>query len=156
MELPQELEEEIRKVVEGEGLELVHVDYRGVGKKRLLRVDIDREDGGVMIKDCELISKQLGPMLDVIDAIPSSYELQVSSPGLDRRFYKTSDYQRFLGSLVRVKTAEAVGGNNVIIGILESFDGERIIVLDPKSTKKRKTYEIELSNIREARLEPEF
>jgi len=156
MELPQELEDEIRKVVEGEGLELVHVEYRGVGKARLLRVDIDREDVGVTVKDCELISKQLGPMLDVMDAIPGSYELQVSSPGLDRRFYKPSDYQRFVGSLVRVQTAEAVGGNNVIIGILESFDGERIVVLDPKSTKKGKTYEIELSNIREARLEPEF
>lgn len=155
MELPQGLEEEIRKVVEAEGLELVHVEYRGAGRDRLLRVDIDREDGGVTIKDCELISKQLNPMLDVMDAIPSSYELQVSSPGLDRRFYKPSDYQRFLGSLVRVKTAEAVGGNNVIIGTLESFDGERIVVLDPKS-KKGKTYEIELSNIREARLEPEF
>ncbi len=156
MELPQGLEEEIRKVVEGEGLELVHVEYRGVGRERLLRVDIDREDGGVMIQDCELISKQLSPLLDVMDAIPSSYELQVSSPGLDRRFYKPSDYQRFIGSLVRVQTAEAVGGNNVIIGRLESFDGERIVVLDPKSTKKGKTYEIELSNIREARLEPEF
>lgn len=155
MELPQGLEEEIRKVVEAEGLELVHVEYRGAGRDRLLRVDIDREDGGVTIKDCELISKQLNPMLDVMDAIPSSYELQVSSPGLDRRFYKPSDYQRFLGSLVRVRTAEAVGGNNVVIGTLESFDGERILVLDPKS-KKGKTYEIELSNIREARLEPEF
>lgn len=155
MQLPQGLEEEIRKVVEGEGLELVHVDYRGAGKKRLLRVDIDREDGGVTIKDCELISKQLSPMLDVMDAIPSTYELQVSSPGLDRRLYKAADYQRFIGNLVRVKTEEAVGGNNVIIGTLESFDGERIIVLDPKS-KKGKTYEIELGNIREARLEPEF
>ncbi|HUF10858.1 MAG TPA: ribosome maturation factor RimP [Rhodothermales bacterium] len=155
MEPPQGLEEEIRKVVEAEGLELVHVEYRGTGKTRMLRVDIDREPGGVTIQDCELISKQLNPMLDVLDAIPGSYELQVSSPGLDRRFYKPSDYQRFLGSLARVKTAEAVGGNNVIIGTLESFDGEKIVVLDPKS-KKGKTYEIELSNIREARLEPEF
>lgn len=156
MQLPEGLEEEIRKVVEGEGLELVHVDYRGTGRNRVLRVDIDRDvDGGVTVNDCELISRQLSPMLDVLDAIPSSYELQVSSPGLDRKFYRASDYERFLGNQVRVQTSEAVGGNNVIIGKLESFDGERIVVLDPKS-KKGKTYEIELSNIREARLEPEF
>ena len=156
MQLPEGLEEEIRKVVEGEGLELVHVEYRGAGKERLLRVDIDREDGGVTIKDCELVSKQLSPMLDVMDSIPGTYELQVSSPGLDRPLYKPRDYERFLGSLVRVKTAEAVGGNNVIIGHLQSFDGDMISVADPKSTKKGKVYEIELSNIREARLEPEF
>ncbi|MDX1582122.1 MAG: ribosome maturation factor RimP [Thermoanaerobaculia bacterium] len=155
MQLPEGLEEEIRKVVEGEGLELVHVDYRGAGKNRVLRVDIDRENDGVTVNDCELISRQLSPLLDVIDAIPSSYELQISSPGLDRKFYRNSDYERFLGSHVRVKTSDPVGGINVVIGRLESFDGERIVVLDPKS-KKGKTYEIELSNIRETRLEPEF
>lgn len=155
MQVPRELEEEIRKVVEGEGLELVHVALRGAGRNRALRVDIDREDGGVDISDCELISKQLSPLLDVVDLIPGSYDLEVSSPGLDRKFYKPADYQRFLGSHVRVQTTEAVGGNHVIIGTLESFDGERIVVLDPKS-KKGKTYEIELGNIKEARLEPLF
>jgi ribosome maturation factor RimP len=154
MQLPEGLEEEIRKVVESESLELVHIEYRGAGKERLLRVDIDRE-GGVAIGDCELVAKQLGPMLDVADAIPGAYELQVSSPGLDRRFYRDSDYQRFLGRLVRVKTTEAVGGLNVVIGHLRNYDGERIVVEDPKS-KKGKQYEIELPNIRETRLEPEF
>jgi ribosome maturation factor RimP len=154
MQLPEGLEEEIRKVVEGEGLELVHIEYRGAGKERLLRVDIDKE-GGVAIGDCELVAKQLGPMLDVADAIPGSYELQVSSPGLDRRFYRDSDYEKFIGRLVRVKTAEPVGGLNVVIGHLRDFDGSRVVVADPKSRKK-KEYEIELGNIRETRLEPEF
>src|SRR5436853_5959949 len=100
-ELPAEAKEEIEKVVSSEGLELVHIDYHRQGRGYLLRVDIDK-DGGVTLEDCELVSQQISALLDVEDAVPSEYELQVSSPGLDRKFYRDSDYQKFLGRLVRV------------------------------------------------------
>ncbi|MBW3565046.1 MAG: ribosome maturation factor RimP [Acidobacteria bacterium] len=154
MDVPEQLEREIQKVVESEGLELVHIGIAGSGGHRALRIDIDKE-GGVTLGDCELVSKQLGPLLDVIDAFPGAYDLEVSSPGIDRKFYRNEDYQRFLGSLVRVRTSAPVGGLHVIVGRLKSFENGRIVVVDEKS-KKLKEYEIELDQIKETRLEPDF
>ena len=112
------VEEEIEKIVASEGLELVHVEYRQQGRGWLLRIDIDKE-GGVMLADCELVSHQVSAFLDVEDVVPAEYELQVSSPGLDRKFYKESDYQKFIGRLVRVRTSTAIRGLHVIVGRLE-------------------------------------
>jgi ribosome maturation factor RimP len=152
-ELPAEVQEEIEKIVSSEGLELVHIDYRRQGRGYLLRVDIDKE-GGVTLEDCQLVSQQLSTFLDVTDVVPTEYELQVSSPGLDRKFYKDSDYQKFLGRLVRVKTATAIRGLHVIVGRLKAFDGRNIVVTDPAS-KRDPDYEIPLSEIKETRLEVE-
>jgi ribosome maturation factor RimP len=151
-ELPENVAEQIGKIVDSEGLELVHIDYRRQGRGYLLRVDIDKE-GGVTLGDCQLVSEQLSAWLDVADPVPGEYELQVSSPGLDRKFYRESDYRKFLGRLVRVKTAAAVKGLHVVIGRLESFEEGKIVVIDPQTGKD---YEVELSNIKETRLEIEF
>ncbi|HXG59086.1 MAG TPA: ribosome maturation factor RimP [Thermoanaerobaculia bacterium] len=152
--LPQRVEEEIEKIVTSEGMELVHVEYRRQGRTFLLRVDIDKE-GGVTLDDCALVSNQVSAFLDVEDPIPGEYELQVSSPGLDRKFYRPSDYRKFTGRLVRVKTSRPVRGLHVIVGTLKSFDGERIVVTDPKM-KKDADYEIALEDIKETRLEVEI
>lgn len=152
--LPDRVEKEIEKIVMSEGLELVHIDYKKQGRGYLLRVDIDK-DGGVTLEDCRLVSQQVSTYLDVDDVIPAEFELQVSSPGLDRRFYKESDYQKFIGRLVRVKTAKAIRGLHVVVGKLKEFDGSRIVVTDPVM-KKDPDYEIPLSEIKETRLEVEI
>jgi len=152
--LPGRIEEEIEKIVSSEGLELVHIDYRKQGRGYLLRVDIDKE-GGVTLEHCSLVSQQISTYLDVDDVVPAEYELQVSSPGLDRKFYKDSDYQKFLGRLVRVKTSSAIRGLHVIVGRLKEFDGQKIIVTDPQ-VKRDPDYEIPLTVIKETRLEVEI
>ncbi|HEX9986531.1 MAG TPA: ribosome maturation factor RimP [Thermoanaerobaculia bacterium] len=152
--IPEKLSEEIQKIVESEGLELVHVDYRKQGRSFLLRVDIDK-DGGVTLEDCSLISQQVSTWLDVEDPIPAEYELQVSSPGLDRKFYRTSDYEKFVGRLIRVKTSKAIRGLHVIVGRLKSFDGQTVVVTDPVM-KKDADYEVPLADIKETRLEVEI
>jgi ribosome maturation factor RimP len=152
--LADSVEQQIQRIVESEGLELVHVDYRRQGRGFLLRIDIDKE-GGVTVEDCSLISQQVSTWLDVEDPIPGEYELQVSSPGLDRRFYKPSDYEKFIGRLVRVKTSSAVRGLHVIVGKLKSFDGASVVVTDPVM-KKDPDYEIPLDVIKETRLEVEL
>lgn len=152
--LPERVEQEIGKIVASEGLELVHIEYKRQGRGFLLRVDIDKE-GGVNIDDCSLVSQQVSTYLDVDDVIPAEYELQVSSPGLDRKFYKESDYQKFIGRLVRVKTAKAIRGLHVIVGRLKEYDGSRIVVTDPVM-KKDPDYEIPLAEIKETRLEVEI
>ena len=152
--LTERVETEIGKIVSSEGLELVHIDYHRQGRGYLLRVDIDK-DGGVTLEDCELVSQQISALLDVEDAVPSEYELQVSSPGLDRKFYRDSDYQKFLGRLVRVKTSKPIRGLHVIVGKLKEYDGRDIVVSDP-AVKKDPDYRIPLADIKETRLEVEI
>lgn len=152
--LPEQVTSEIEKIVASEGLELVHVDYRRQGRTYLLRIDIDK-DGGVTLDDCQLVSQQVSAWLDVEDPVPGEYELQVSSPGLDRKFYRDSDYQKFIGRLVRVKTSAAIRGLHVIVGRLKEFDGKKIVVTDPVM-KKDADYEIPLADIKETRLEVEM
>lgn len=152
--LPGRVEEEIEKIVSSEGLELVHIDYRKQGRGWLLRVDIDKE-GGVTLADCELVSHQVSAYLDVEDVVPAEYELQVSSPGLDRKFYKESDYRKFLGRRVRVQTTKPIRGLHVIVGRLEEFDGKEIVVTDPQA-KRDPRYVVPLADIKETRLEVEI
>ncbi len=152
--LPEQVEQQIQRIVESEGLELVHIDYRKQGRMFLLRVDIDKE-GGVNIDDCQLVSQQISTWLDVEDPVPGEYELQVSSPGLDRKFYKSSDYEKFIGRLVRVKTSKAIRGLHVIVGRLKEFDGTSVVVTDPVM-KKDADYTIPLADIKETRLEVEL
>ena len=152
--LPARVSDEIEKIVTSEGMELVHVDYRRQGRSYLLRIDIDK-DGGVALEDCEQISQQVSAWLDVEDPVPGEYELQVSSPGLDRKFYKDSDYQKFLGRLVRVQTSRPVRGLHVIVGRLKQYDGRNIVVSD-EQMKKDPDYEIPMDVIKETRLEVEI
>jgi ribosome maturation factor RimP len=152
--LPERVEHEIEKIVSSEGLELVHIDYRKMGRGYLLRVDIDKE-GGVTLEDCQLVSQQVSTYLDVDDVVPAEFELQVSSPGLDRKFYKESDYAKFVGRLVRVRTSRAIRGLHVIVGRLKAFDGQKIVVTDPVM-KKDADYEVQLADIKETRLEVEI
>src|SRR5262249_47606895 len=141
--LPERVEKQIEKIVGSEGLELVHIEYRKQGRVYLLRIDIDKE-GGVNLDDCENVAHQVGTFLDVDDPIPGEYELQVSSPGLDRMFYKESDYEKFVGRLVRVKTSRPIRGLHVIVGRLKQYDGRKVVVTD-EQMKKDPDYEIPLA-----------
>ena len=152
--LPERVENEIEKIVASEGLELVHIDYRKQGRGYLLRVDIDKE-GGVTIDDCSMVSQQISTYLDVDDVVPAEFELQVSSPGLDRKFYRDSDYEKFKGRLVRVRTSQPIRGLHVIVGRLKDYDGTKIVVTDP-IMKKDPDYVIPMSAIKETRLEVEI
>jgi len=109
----------------------------------------------VTVEDCELVSHQVSAFLDVDDVVPAEYELQVSSPGLDRKFYKLSDYQKFLGRLVRVRTTKPIRGLHVIVGRLKEFNGETIVVTDPVM-KKDPDYVVPLADVKETRLEVEI
>jgi len=153
-DIPGHVEEQIQRIVESEGLELVHIDYRRQGHGYVLRIDIDK-NGGVTIDDCQNVSQQVSTWLDVEDPIPAEYELQVSSPGLDRKFYKQSDYEKFVGRLVRVKTSKPIRGLHVIVGQLKEFDGQEVVVTDP-AVKKDPDYRIPLTDIKETRLEVEL
>src|ERR1044071_10322678 len=104
------------RVAASSGLEIVEIDLRGGGKARMLRIVIDKPDG-VTHEDCANLSREVGTILDVEDAIPGgSYLLEVSSPGLDRKLFKATDFERFQGSLVKLTTREPVNGNRHFAG----------------------------------------
>src|SRR5579883_2505012 len=114
----------VQQVVESQGYELVEVEFKGAGKSAVLQIFIDKADG-VSHLDCELVSEQVGTVLDVEDLIPSSYTLEVSSPGLDRKLVKESDYTRFEGKLARIQTRIPLNQQKVFRGRLEGlYDGK--------------------------------
>ncbi|MDD5543746.1 MAG: ribosome maturation factor RimP [Acidobacteriia bacterium] len=94
----------VDRVVTEEGLRLLEVQWTGASRNQVLRIYIDRIPEGVTLEDCERISKRLSVLLDVEDLIPSSYHLEVSSPGLDRKLLCAEDYQRFLGRMAKIQT----------------------------------------------------
>jgi ribosome maturation factor RimP len=152
----------VERVAASQGLEVVEVELRGGGKARMLRITIDKP-GGVTHEDCANLSREVGTILDVEDAVPGgSYTLEVSSPGLDRRLVRPADYQRFVGSRVRLTTREPVEGGRQFEGRLESADGNRITVdVTPPAKKKKeqppqRRIEVDLGNVEKANLVPEF
>ncbi len=139
------------------GVEVVEVELRGGGKARMLRIVIDKPEG-VTHEDCANLSRDVGTILDVEDAVPGgSYVLEVSSPGLDRRLTKPADYERFTGNRVRLVTRDPVDGRRDFDGTLTSFtDGRLTLELPGKKRQPAGRVEIELGNVEKARLVPEF
>jgi ribosome maturation factor RimP len=163
------------RVASSDGLEVVEVEFRGGGKSRMLRIVIDRpargvnagetatDPGGVTHGDCVNMSRELSTILDVEDVVPGgSYTLEVSSPGLDRKLLRPADYERFIGSRVKLMTRQPVNGNRFFEGRLEGFQQGRL-TLDLAAVKKKKKaqvdapdkLEIELANVEKANLVPE-
>lgn len=111
-----------RRVVEPMGYELVGVEYFQRGGGATLRVYIDHADG-IDLEDCTAVSHQLSAVLDVEDPLPGQYDLEVSSPGLDRPLVFAEHFSRFAGSRVRVRLAEKVEGRRTLEGVLLGLVG---------------------------------
>src|SRR5690242_2730021 len=152
----------VERVTSSQGLELWDVEFRGGGKARMLRIYIDKPEG-VTHEDCANLSREVGTILDVEDAIPGSYTLEVSSPGLDRKLFRPADYERFTGSRVKLTTQQPVNGNRHFEGRLESFQQGRL-TLDLSAVRKKRRpeqgatekVEIDLANVEKANLVPEI
>ncbi len=154
------------RVATSSGLEVVDVEFRGGGKSRMLRITIDKP-AGVTHEDCANLSREVSTILDVEDAVPGSYVLEVSSPGLDRKLSRPADFERFAGSRVKLTTREPVNGNRHFQGRLDSFrDGRIMLQLVPEQPKAKgkkqqpageaPIVEIDLANVEKANLVPEL
>ncbi len=139
-----------KEAVETAGVELDDVELLGQTGKMIVRVTIDSE-GGVGIKECERVSRQLEALLDVEDPIPGSYTLEVTTPGLDRPLRSLRDFERFKGRLARVVTSERIDKQTFFVGRIKSVEGDRIVLeLDNREV------EIPYNIVSKARLEIEF
>jgi ribosome maturation factor RimP len=154
-----ELTPEIEQVASAAGLELVHAELKG----GVLRIFVDRPEGGVTIADCELVSRQVSALLDVLDFGSGRYVLEVSSPGLDRQLYQPRDYDRFAGRLARVTFQDPeTGRKKTVVARLQGLrraggaaeeEDARVALADDKSGEP---LEVPLRNVTMARLEIEL
>lgn len=153
----------VERVTASQGLEVVEVELRGGGKARMLRIFIDKPSG-VTHEDCANVSREVSTILDVEDAVGSGpYVLEVSSPGLDRKLFRPTDFERFQGSRVKLTTRMPVNGNRHFEGRLEHFEAGRLTLDLTEARRKHRPaegaaqkLEVELANVEKANLVPEI
>jgi ribosome maturation factor RimP len=131
-------------------LELVDVEYKKEGKNWFLRIFIDKE-GGVTVDDCTRVSRLIEDLIEVEEVVPSSYTLEVSSPGLDRPLKKEEDFLRFKGKRAHVTTYTPIHEQKNFKGTIQDFQKD-VLFLEID----RQRVEIPRNQIAKAKLEIEF
>ncbi len=142
-------------VVTGMGFDLVEIEHFPNPKHGVLRLYIDVPEGsdsaGVVIEDCSAVSRQISALIDVEDPVRGQFNLEVSSPGLDRPLRRLKDFQRFTGSLVKLKTAMPLEGQRNFKGrLLQASEDVLVIETDAEEIS------LPMSAIEKARIVPEF
>jgi ribosome maturation factor RimP len=125
-EIPEELRSLVEPVIEAAGLELVDLVLQRGRAPWLLRIVVDRPegDGRVPVDVCAEVSREIGTQLDAADAIPASYRLEVSSPGLDRVLAREKDFAAARGLRVAIETRQAIDGRRRFRGRLVDFESD--------------------------------
>ncbi|NJB66987.1 ribosome maturation factor RimP [Desulfobaculum xiamenense] len=148
-QLIQELEDLIRPMAEALGLDLWGLDFATGGNSSILRVYVDTEDG-VTIDECARLSRDVSVALDVEDIISTRYTLEVSSPGLDRKFFDPAQMVPYIGQNVSVALIEALDGRKGYSGKLVAVEAQTITIEDGEGTVTCNWDEIKKANLRYA------
>ena len=139
----------LEPVVESAGFELVMIELTGPGGL-ILRLYID-SPGGILLEDCETVSKLVSSVLDVEDPIGGEYTLEVSSPGIDRPLVKPEHFEKVVGQRVNVRMRGHYLGRRKFTGLLaETTDGEAVVDVDGE------LYELPYADMERAKVVPEF
>ena len=137
-------------VVKGMGYDLIEIEHFPNPKHGVLRLYIDKEDG-VNVDDCSSVSRQISALIDVEDPVSGQFNLEVSSPGSDRPLRRLVDFQRFVGSLVKLKTVMPLQGQRNFKGrLLEASEETLVIETDDEEIS------LPMSAIDKARIVPEY
>jgi ribosome maturation factor RimP len=140
----------LQPLIEELGYEFVGLDHHSNPKNPVLVIYIDQPDG-IAVEDCEKVSREVAALLDVEDPIPGHYNLEVSSPGLDRPLFTLEQFERFRGEQVRLSLYAPQDGRRKFKGqILGTENGK--IRLDQDGAE----VELEMGNIAKARLVPDY
>ncbi len=146
----QRLNEMLQPLVEDLGYEFVGIEYNSNPKHSVLRIYIDAENG-VGIKDCEIVSRETAALMDVKDPIKSRYNLEVSSPGLDRPLFTLAHFTEFKGQEVKINLFAPQDGRRKFQGSILVV-GENTVSVDQDGTEVA----LDFSNIAKARLVPDY
>ncbi len=148
--LEQTLKDMLSPSVEDLGCELWGIECQRAGRFLTVRLYIDKE-GGVTVDDCADVSRQVSSILDVEDPIADKYNLEVSSPGLDRPLFTLDQYARFIGQEILVHLRIAVSDRRKWQGILEGIDNDTI-----RLTVEGNTQQFVFGNIQKANVIAKF
>ncbi|MEP1384342.1 MAG: ribosome maturation factor RimP [Paraglaciecola sp.] len=149
-QLEQKLTEMLTSPVEALGFEMVGVEFIRAGKHSTLRIYIDHPDG-IGVEHCAEVSHQASAVLDVEDPISTEYNLEVSSPGMDRPLFKEAHYQVCLGEVVSVKLKIPMGDRRNYKGkVLGCEAGNLTLEVD------NQTHVLAIANIEKGNLVPSF
>jgi len=146
----QKLNEMLQPLVEELGYEFVGLEYHGNPKHSVLRIYIDRQ-GGVGIEDCENVSRETAALLDVKDPIKGHYNLEVSSPGLDRPLFTAGHFDQFKGHEVTITLFGPQHGRRKFKGPILSVDAVGVRIDQDGSDVT-----VDFNNIAKARLVPDY
>ncbi|SES85835.1 ribosome maturation factor RimP [Thalassotalea agarivorans] len=146
----QKLTEILRPAVEETGKELLGVEFISAGNNSVLRLFIDHPDG-INVDDCAEVSHQVGAILDVEDPISTEYNLEVSSPGLDRPLFEKAHFEAVVGEIINVKTSMPIDGRRKFKGTLEAIENDTLIVI-----VDGQDYELTIGNVDKANLVHQF
>ena len=144
------LNELLQPLVEDLGYEFVGLEYNSNPKHSVLRIYIDHENG-VGIEDCETVSRETAALLDVKDPIRSQYNLEVSSPGLDRPLFTAAHYRQFEGCVAQINLFAPQDGRRKFSGPILGAE-ENSIRIEQDGTEVT----LDLSNVVKARLVPDY
>lgn len=146
-----------RPLVESMGYEWVGVKYHHNTRNAILRIYVDKPEGGIGIDDIVEVTEQINPLLDVEDPISAEYTLEVSSPGLDRPLFELAHFAQFVGAQVKLTTRRAVAGQRKFTGVIEAVDATaQQISLRLPEAKAQPVVMLDYDNIDKARLVPVF
>jgi len=146
MKVEEKVKELLLPILEERDFKLVDIEFIP-SKRPILRIYIYNPEG-TSIDDCEWVSKRIGALLDVEDLIDKAYILEVSSPGLDRKFKNIEEYDIFKGRDVVIKTKEPVNEKKVFKGTLLGLEDEKV-----KIKENEETVEIPLENVSQTKLD---
>lgn len=146
----QKLNEMLQPLVEDLGYEFVGIEYNNNPKNSVLRIYIDHENG-IGIDDCETVSREIAALLDVNDPIKGHYNLEVSSPGLDRPLFTPAHYRQFAGNKVQINLFAPQDGRRKFSGPILGADEHRVSVEQDGSEVT-----LEFANIAKAKLVPDY
>lgn len=149
---PVKVYEIVTPVVVGLGYELVGIQWLQQGRHSLLRIYIDHPNG-IRLQDCEAVNRQLSAVFDVEDVLPGQYQLEVSSPGLDRPLFTLEQFRRFIGSEVSIRCVTQVLGQRHFKGVIAAVEDE-LIQLNREADSG--TIDIPFAVIQKAHLVPDL
>ncbi|MDO5643899.1 MAG: ribosome maturation factor RimP [Paracoccus sp. (in: a-proteobacteria)] len=125
--IDRRLAEILTPVIEDMGFELVRLRLQG-GKMATLQIMADRPQGGINVDDCAEISTMVSATLDVEDPIEDKYNLEVSSPGIDRPLTRLKDFATFEGYDAKLETSQPIDGRKRFTGVLAGVEGEDVLI----------------------------
>ena len=125
--IDRRLAEIVGPVIEDLGFELVRIRLMG-GQTKTLQIMAERPDGGIEVDECAQISNAVSAVLDVEDPITDMYNLEVSSPGIDRPLTRLKDFDTYEGYEARIETAELVGGRKRFKGVLVGIEDNDVLI----------------------------